>query len=572
MFRIRQIYSPIRREEQKLFAAVLRIYRRAFSYYPEYAAKIADLFREPDSKTFEPVLLVAEGPKERILGFSLSFYFPEAKAAYLDYLAADPARKKRGYGAAVYEATREHFRRKPCIGIFMDVPPDAPELLKEPERLAMNKRRLEFYERFGARPIVNTAYEKKAHKGNQGYVTFLVYDSLDQGKNPSRAEVQATISCILGAKAQMPSSDPTLRAIVKSVKDDPIQLRPPLYSGLKNRKAKAPTRLSIDIVCSGDSHQIHHLKERGYVERPARVSAILRGLHDISYKEHPLRHFGEKYITAIHDKKLVHFLREAQDELSPDRLVYPNVFPLRQQRRLPRTWEMRAGYFCLDTFTPVTRNAYKAARLAVDAALTGASLIKNGSQRCYVLCRPPGHHAEKSAFGGFCYFNNAAVAAEYLSKDAKVALLDIDYHHGNGSQNIFYERKDVYVVSIHGNPRQAYPYFCGFEDETGKGPGQGYNRNYPLFPPVDDALYLKTLQAALRSIAKFKPKYFVLSLGYDIMSGDPTGTFDISRDGMRSIGQMFSSVGVPLLIVQEGGYSLRNLRVGANALLRGLLS
>lgn len=572
MFRIRQIYSPIRREEQKLFSSVVRIYRRAFSYYPEYAVKIADLFREGGPKSFEPVLLVAEGPKERILGFSLSFYFADSKAAYLDYLAADPARSKRGYGAAVYEATREHFRRKPCIGIFMDVPPDEPALLKEPERIAVNRRRLEFYERFGARPIVNTAYEKKTHKGNQGYTTFLVYDSLDRGKNPSRKEVRDAIACILGAKAQMTRSDPTLRSIIESVKDDPVQLRAPRYAGAKKQSSKAPTRLSIDLISSGDSQQIHHLRERGYVERPARVSAIRRGLQDISHSEQPLRHFGEKYITAVHDKKLVHFLKEAQEELSPDHLIYPNVFPLRQQERLPRTWEMRVGYFCLDTFTPVTRNAYKAARIAVDAALTGAALIKNGSRRCYVLCRPPGHHAERSAFGGFCYFNNAAIAAEFLSKEGKVALLDIDYHHGNGSQNIFYERDDVYVVSIHGNPRQAYPYFCGFEDETGKGAGKGFNRNYPLFPSVDDERFLKTLQTALRSIAKFKPDYFVLSLGYDIMGGDPTGTFDVSRDGMRRIGEQFSAVGVPLLIVQEGGYSLRNLRVGSNSFLRGLLS
>lgn len=232
---------------------------------------------------------------------------------------------------------------------------------------------------------------------------------------------------------------------------------------------------------------------------------------------------------------------------------------------------MQAGYYCIDTFTPVTANAYKAARNAVDAALTGAENIIKGSNYAYVLCRPPGHHAESKAFGGFCYFNNAAIAAQYLSKHGKVAFIDIDYHHGNGSQEIFYTRNDVYFISIHGHPRVSYPYFAGYNDEKGIDKGKGFNRNFPLYPGVDDKDYLKTLESALAIFKRYKPEYLVVSLGFDIMSGDPTGAFNISPKGMQHIGESLKAMKLPTLVVQEGGYSLRNLRTGATGFFKGLL-
>jgi acetoin utilization deacetylase AcuC-like enzyme len=196
--------------------------------------------------------------------------------------------------------------------------------------------------------------------------------------------------------------------------------------------------------------------------------------------------------------------------------------------------------------------------------------LLEGRPMAYALCRPPGHHAGRRVFGGFCYFNNAAVAAQALSEEGKVAVLDIDFHHGNGTQDIFWTRSDVLTISIHGHPNYAYPYFSGFPDEIGEGFGRGCNRNYPLPENAGDELYLSTLDKALDGIDRFKPTFLVISLGYDTMSGDPTGSFALSVRAMQTIGTRVASLHRPLLFVQEGGYSLRNLRRGSAAFFRGI--
>jgi acetoin utilization deacetylase AcuC-like enzyme len=173
-------------------------------------------------------------------------------------------------------------------------------------------------------------------------------------------------------------------------------------------------------------------------------------------------------------------------------------------------------------------------------------------------------------FGGFCYFNNAAVAAQVLSGEGKVAVLDIDFHHGNGTQDIFWTRSDVLTVSIHGHPNYAYPYFSGFADEIGEGFGRGCNRNFPLPENAGDEVYLQTLDKALDVIGRFKPTFLVISLGYDTMTGDPTGSFALSVKALQTIGSRLVALNHPLLIVQEGGYSLRNLRRGSTAIFRGI--
>jgi len=231
---------------------------------------------------------------------------------------------------------------------------------------------------------------------------------------------------------------------------------------------------------------------------------------------------------------------------------------------------MQAGYYCIDTFTPLTAASYLAARNAVSGALTGADILLAGSPLAYVLCRPPGHHAERRVFGGFCYLNNAAIAAHHLSRHGRVAFIDIDFHHGNGSQNIFYERKDVYFISIHGHPLTAYPYFSGYLDEKGAGEGLGFNRNFPLKPGADDGRYLKAAAEAAALIRRFKPEFLVVSIGFDFMRGDPTGSFNVTPAGVRKVGELLGSLHLPTLLIQEGGYSLRNLRLGARGFLLGL--
>jgi acetoin utilization deacetylase AcuC-like enzyme len=186
------------------------------------------------------------------------------------------------------------------------------------------------------------------------------------------------------------------------------------------------------------------------------------------------------------------------------------------------------------------------------------------------LVRPPGHHAERRVFGGFCYFNSTAIAAHYLSAYGAVAVLDIDYHHGNGTQDIFYERADVLTISLHGHPRFAYPYFSGFEDETGRGPGAGYNLNIPLPEHLDGTHYREVLMRALRRIKRFNPQFLVVALGLDTARGDPTGSWSLRARDFEANGRMLGALHVPTLVVQEGGYDSRSLGVNARHFFQGL--
>jgi acetoin utilization deacetylase AcuC-like enzyme len=280
--------------------------------------------------------------------------------------------------------------------------------------------------------------------------------------------------------------------------------------------------------------------------------------------------FSESVITDVHDRHFVLFLKTICNKLAKEKPVYPDTFPIRRQDRHPRMFPEQAGYYCIDSCTPLDGNAYVAARAAVNVAMTGAEEILAGRRAVYSLCRPPGHHAERRVYGGFCYFNNAAIAANHLSKKAKTAVLDIDYHHGNGTQDIFYERSDVLTISIHGHPDQAFPYFSGFADEIGSGPGIGFNLNLPLPMETDEKDYLLALDKTLRAIRKFKPEVLVVSMGLDILRGDPTGTFILDPSSMGEIAGRFKDLNLPLLIVQEGGYNLRGIKKGVACFFNGL--
>ena len=213
MFRIRQIHNANSLANQKALSSVLRIYEEAFSYYPQYSAKIAKLLKQFSQHDFDIILLVAEGRKSRILGFTLTFYFPQLKYAYLDYLASDPKRSQRGYGSSLYEATQALLRDSGCRGLFMDVPPDEREMLKEKSRLKINQRRMAFYERFGALPIIGTKYQAVSHKANQGYMTYLVYDNFYE-KYPLRAaSLKKVVAKILLIKGNMPATENKVKEI-----------------------------------------------------------------------------------------------------------------------------------------------------------------------------------------------------------------------------------------------------------------------------------------------------------------------------------------------------------------------
>lgn len=335
-----------------------------------------------------------------------------------------------------------------------------------------------------------------------------------------------------------------------------------------------PHRLPEDakvLLVVNEGHEIHHVRERGYLEAPVRIKAILGTLIDSGrFRLEPARRFPQKHITAIHDSAYVDFLEAVCEKLDPERPVYPYVFPIRNRTREPEDLALRAGYYCMDTFTPLDRNAWRAARGAIDCALTAAESLSQGQRLAYALVRPPGHHAERRAFGGFCYLNACAAAAQYLSASGRVAILDLDYHHGNGQQDIFYARADVLTVSIHGHPRFAFPYFTGFEDERGEGPGLGANINFALPEEIDGPAYRETLADALAQIVCHRPTALVVALGLDTARRDPTGTWSLrARDFMEN-GRMVGRLGLPTLVVQEGGYYTRSLGRNALAFFEGL--
>jgi acetoin utilization deacetylase AcuC-like enzyme len=223
----------------------------------------------------------------------------------------------------------------------------------------------------------------------------------------------------------------------------------------------------------------------------------------------------------------------------------------------------------MDTTTTIGPGTYHGARAAVDGALTAAALVRDGAQAAFAPVRPPGHHAGSTYFGGSCYLNNAAVAANWLAADAgTVAIVDIDAHHGNGTQEIFYERADVHYHSIHVDPGEGwFPHWCGFAEETGAGDGEGANLNLPLAPGSDDETYLSALDQVCARVEDLTPSLLVVSLGVDAGASDPESPLQVSNRGFTAIGERLASLGLPTVLVQEGGYNLEALGPDVMAVL-----
>ena len=249
----------------------------------------------------------------------------------------------------------------------------------------------------------------------------------------------------------------------------------------------------------------------------------------------PVEH-GLEPILALHDAGLVSFLERAwsdaraagdrSDGLVPDTFVHPRLRGSAGAGREPAAASGRIGYWCFDTASPIVAGTWPAARAAADVALTAAGAILDGAPAAYGLCRPPGHHAGRSYFGGYCYLNNAAIAAHWLTDQGAgpVGILDVDFHHGNGTQELFWERGDVAYASIHGDPDRVYPYFAGYADETGAGPGAGATFNQPMAAGLDDAGYLTALDRSLDWLADHAAGPLVVSLGIDTMGWTRSAT------------------------------------------------
>jgi acetoin utilization deacetylase AcuC-like enzyme len=321
------------------------------------------------------------------------------------------------------------------------------------------------------------------------------------------------------------------------------------------------------------------------LENPERLDSILAALRETTWADiRPPEEFGLEPILAVHDREYLEFLQtgyaewQAQSgQLGNDMdtsVLLGGTFPPRRVMRKPTSIVGRVGYYTFDLSCPMVIGTYPAALAAANCALTGARLIRVGEQVIFALCRPPGHHAGRDFSGGYCYLNNASIAAQYLTAPLeegtareRVALLDVDYHCGNGSEDIFYDSAAVLTISLHADPNRQYPYFIGYADEIGTGPGQGFHRNFPLQAGTDDVAYLQTLAEALGLIRNFAPSYLVLSFGADIFTGDPLGDLAVTTAGFTAIGDRIAALGLPTLIVMEGGYNTEALGGNTCALL-----
>jgi acetoin utilization deacetylase AcuC-like enzyme len=340
--------------------------------------------------------------------------------------------------------------------------------------------------------------------------------------------------------------------------------------------------VSADQALHNPPHEVLYGALVPIYESPVRAEMIQTALEqaNIGTIIEP-RRFGIEPIRAVHSDDYLEYLEHSYERWvaaggSPE-AVLPETLAVRWMG--PRTSTnpiAQAGYYAFDMSAPIVAGTYRAARSAADAALTGAALLREGQRFAYALCRPPGHHAGRDLCGGYCFLNNAAIAAEDLLRNtpntSRVAIIDIDYHHGNGTQQIFYERDDVLFVSIHADPVREYPYFTGFADERGASAGLGTTLNIPLAAGVDDRTYLDALDVALAAIRSFEPQFVVVSAGFDTFGGDPLGDFALSAAAYPQIGRRIAALGLPTLVLQEGGYAVEALGTNVVGLLRGLES
>jgi acetoin utilization deacetylase AcuC-like enzyme len=316
-----------------------------------------------------------------------------------------------------------------------------------------------------------------------------------------------------------------------------------------------------------------------------RVGVIESALRELGHDVVPAREFDDAWLSRVHSAKLVDHLASVWDrwadggypDLGATRIV-PYLFPSAEllhglPARKPAALHAQIGAFCYDTMTLIGPGSWRAIRAATHTARTAVDLVVSGAPCAYALTRPPGHHATRSAYGGSCYLNNAAIAAQALrdADFAKVAIVDIDAHHGNGTQAIFYERADVFTTSVHVDPAAGwFPHHVGFVDETGRDAGHGANLNHPLAPGSGDPTWLGAVESAADAVSAFGAAAVVIALGVDAAVDDLESPLQVTVDGYREAGGLLAALGLPTVAVQEGGYHLPTLGRLVGAALDGL--
>jgi len=339
------------------------------------------------------------------------------------------------------------------------------------------------------------------------------------------------------------------------------------------REQSARYSAPMQIIYS-DRHRVHRGEFEVYrgelvpcFEKPERADFVLEAVTErrIGSVIEPRRH-GLAPLERVHAQRYLRFLERAWREwsaLGQTRDMLPAVWPIRGFRDdvEPANVVAQLGLYSFDSGTPFMAGTWEAACLGADIALTAQALVQGGERAAFALSRPPGHHAGADFLGGYCFINNAAVAAQAFvdAGAARVAVLDVDYHHGNGTQSIFYERADVLFQSIHGDPRTEYPFYLGHADETGRGAGLGYNRNYPLPAGSSNELWFEALGAACHRIHEHRPAALVVSLGVDTFADDPISTFQLRAPEYQRLGRELAALGLPTVFILEGGYAVAEI-------------
>jgi acetoin utilization deacetylase AcuC-like enzyme len=309
-------------------------------------------------------------------------------------------------------------------------------------------------------------------------------------------------------------------------------------------------------------------------EVPERIERLLAGAKAAGCSVERPQSYGLGPIAAIHTPEYIEFLQHIFERWQriegASAEVIPNIHPIARGGSRPGSAVGQAGYHMADTSCPVSAETYDSSRWSAWTAVAAAEAVEAGGSSAYALCRPPGHHAFADVAGGFCFFNNSAIAAQRLRKSAdRVAILDVDLHHGNGTQGVFYRRADVLTVSIHADPARFYPFFWGYADERGESAGLGYNLNLPLARKSGDDVFLDALAAAIRRLEAFAPDALVVALGLDAFEGDPFGGLSVTTSGFSRIGEAIAALRLPTVIVQEGGYLCAALSDNLTAFLTG---
>ncbi len=332
-----------------------------------------------------------------------------------------------------------------------------------------------------------------------------------------------------------------------------------------------------------DRHKLRDAKTELYggklvkpFERPSRMDYILARNREVDAGAivEP-GDFGIDPILRIHDEGYVSFLQSAWSdwqECGFDGEAIATTWPARRMaQKIPDHVEGKLGYYSMACETALTDGTWDAAYASAQVALTGADLILKDERAAFALCRPPGHHAAIDMFGGYCFLNNAAIAAQHLLDQGlkRVAIVDVDFHHGNGTQDIFYTRNDVLFASLHGDPLDAFPHFLGYADETGSGEGEGYNLNYPMKPGTGFSQWRTALGDAFGKVQEYEPEALVISLGVDTFENDPISFFKLKSDDFTTYGKDIADQGLPTLFVMEGGYDIDEIGINTINVLQG---